>query len=68
MNHLPQIKTDNIPLGSEQAYLNAINRVPMLTLEEEKALAERYQNAGDLEAARRLVMSFTLRSEDCTRL
>jgi len=57
MNHLPQIKAASIPVGSEQAYLDAVNRIPLLTLEEEKALAQRYHDQGDLEAARKLVMS-----------
>jgi RNA polymerase sigma-32 factor len=44
-------------LGSLDAYIGAVNRVPMLTVEEEQALATRYRGEEDLEAARRLVMS-----------
>jgi RNA polymerase sigma-32 factor len=43
--------------GSIEAYISAANRVPMLTEEEEKSLARRFRDAGDLEAARGLVMS-----------
>ena len=57
MKNLPQINTATIPLGSEQAYLNAINLIPMLSQEEERDLAKRYHNNSDLQAARRLVMS-----------
>jgi RNA polymerase sigma-32 factor len=43
--------------GSIEAYISAANRVPMLTEEEEKFLARRFRDEGDLEAARGLVMS-----------
>ncbi len=43
--------------GSIEAYISAANRVPMLTEEEEKSLARRFRDNGDLEAARGLVMS-----------
>ncbi len=39
------------------AYINTINQIPILTVEQERALAERYHNEGDVEAARELVMS-----------
>jgi len=45
------------PLGSLEAYQQAIGAIPMLSAEEEHALAVRWQSDGDLEAARRLVMS-----------
>ena len=44
-------------LGSLDAYIGAVNRVPMLTVEEERELAARYRGEEDLEAAKRLVMS-----------
>ncbi|MEW6648238.1 MAG: RNA polymerase sigma factor RpoH [Pseudomonadota bacterium] len=47
----------NIPLGSIEAYTQAINRIPMLTAEEERELAVRLREDNDLEAARRLVMA-----------
>jgi RNA polymerase sigma-32 factor len=44
-------------LGSLDAYINAVHRVPMLTLEEEQGLATRLRDENDLEAAKHLVMS-----------
>ena len=43
--------------GSLDAYIQEVNKVPMLTLEEEKDLAHRYLEEGDLDAARRLVLA-----------
>mgnify|MGYP001552608256 CR=1 FL=1 len=43
--------------GSLDAYIQEVNKVPMLTLEEEKSLAHRYLEEGDLDAARRLVLA-----------
>ena len=43
--------------GSLDAYIQEVNKVPMLTLEEEKNLASRYLEEGDLDAARRLVLA-----------
>jgi RNA polymerase sigma-32 factor len=38
-------------------YIQAVNGIPMLTVDEERDLAFRLHDEGDLEAARRLVMS-----------
>ncbi|MCG6658304.1 RNA polymerase sigma factor RpoH [Halomonas campisalis] len=38
-------------------YIQAVNTIPMLTAEEERELAFRLHDEGDLEAARRLVLS-----------
>jgi RNA polymerase sigma-32 factor len=38
-------------------YIQAVNRFPLLTQEEEKALAVRFRSEQDLEAARKLVLS-----------
>jgi RNA polymerase sigma-32 factor len=46
-----------LPTGSLEAYRHAVSTIPMLSAEEEYALAERYQRDGDLEAAWRLVLS-----------
>nr|VFJ76166.1 MAG: RNA polymerase, sigma 32 subunit, RpoH [Candidatus Kentron sp. FW] len=46
-----------LPTGSLEAYQQAVNSIPILTLEEEKELAERYRQNGDLDAAWRLVLS-----------
>jgi RNA polymerase sigma-32 factor len=44
-------------LGSLDAYIAAVNQVPMLTADEEVALARAYRQHDDLDAARRLVLS-----------
>jgi RNA polymerase sigma-32 factor len=44
-------------LGNLDAYISAVNRLPMLTQEEETQFARRLRDAGDLEAAGRLVLS-----------
>ena len=46
-----------MPSGSLEAYIQSVNRFPMLTAEEERSLAARFRQDGDLEAARRLVLS-----------
>jgi len=43
--------------GSLDAYIQEVNKIPMLTLEEEQELAHRYREHDDLEAARRLVLA-----------
>ena len=45
------------PLGNLDAYISAVNRMPMLTLEEEQGAARRLRDHNDLEAAGQLVMS-----------
>jgi RNA polymerase sigma-32 factor len=45
------------PLGSLDAYLERVGRIPVLTREEERALAERFRSKNDLEAARELVLA-----------
>ena len=44
-------------LGHLDAYISAVNRMPMLTLEEEQAAARQLKANDDLEAARKLVLS-----------
>jgi len=44
-------------LGNLDAYISAVNRLPMLTQAEESALARRLRDAGDLQAAGQLVLS-----------
>ena len=46
-----------VPQGSLEAYVRAANAYPMLTAEEERALAERLHYNGDLEAAKKLILS-----------
>ena len=44
-------------LGSIDAYIQAVNRVPMLTPEEELRLAREFRDNNNLDSAGRLVMS-----------
>ncbi len=44
-------------LGNLDAYISAVNRIPLLTQEEESDFARRLRATGDLEAASRLVLS-----------
>src|SRR5437763_1501356 len=46
-----------MPTGSLEAYVHTVNRFPILSAEEERALAQRFRAEGDLEAARSLVLS-----------
>jgi RNA polymerase sigma-32 factor len=45
------------PVGSLEAYIQAANQIPMLTVEQEQELATRLQKDGDIRAARQLVLS-----------
>jgi RNA polymerase sigma-32 factor len=45
------------PSGSLEAYIQAANQISMLEADEERQLAERLQQYGDLQAAQQLVMS-----------
>jgi RNA polymerase sigma-32 factor len=45
------------PIGSFDAYVDAVSRIPVLSREEELVLANRFRGEGDLEAARQLVLS-----------
>ncbi len=47
----------NLSVGTFDSYLNAVSHMPKLTPEQEYDLAIRYKEQGDLEAARKLVMS-----------
>lgn len=45
------------PVGSLEAYVERVSRIPVLSREEEVELATRYRQHDDLEAARQLVLS-----------
>jgi RNA polymerase sigma-32 factor len=51
----------NLPIpsaiGGLEGYVQAVNRFPVLTQEQELALATRFRNENDLDAARQLVLS-----------
>jgi len=43
--------------GSLDAYIAEVNKIPVLTLEEEQAYARAYAEDGDIESARRMVLA-----------
>jgi len=45
------------PVGSLDAYIQAVGAIPVLTKEDEQALANRFRDEEDLQAARELVMA-----------
>lgn len=46
-----------LPIGSLNTYIDAVNQIPLLSAEEEKALARQYRDHDDLNAARKLVLA-----------
>ena len=52
---------NNLPipsaLGSLEAYIGAVHQIPVLTVDDEQALARRFRDDEDLDAARELVHS-----------
>jgi RNA polymerase sigma-32 factor len=44
-------------LGNLDAYISAVNRLPMLTLEQEQEYARKFKDHNDIEAAGKLVLS-----------
>jgi len=44
-------------LGSLDAYVSSVHQIPVLTLDEEQGLAQRFRNDNDLDAAKQLVLS-----------
>ena len=61
MTQSTALVANNLPipsaLGSLEAYIGAVNRVPVLTVEQEQDLAHRYHDDEDLDAARELVLA-----------
>ena len=45
------------PMGSLEAYISIVNQTPVLSREEERELAYRFQNENDLDAERKLILS-----------
>jgi RNA polymerase sigma-32 factor len=58
---MPALAAGSLPvpsaLGSLDAYVGAVHRIPVLSVEDEQRLARRYRDEDDLDAARELVMS-----------
>src|SRR5438132_11381066 len=46
-----------VPVGSLESYIQAVNRFPLLSAEEEQRLARKFRSENDVEAARQLVLS-----------
>src|SRR5213594_1254773 len=46
-----------VPVGSLETYIQAVNRFPILSFEEERKLARKFRSENDVEAARQLVLS-----------
>ena len=45
------------PLGNLDAYITAVNRLPLLTQEEEQRYARELRDSGNIESAGKLVLS-----------
>lgn len=45
------------PVGSLDSYIDRVSQIPVLTKDDEAALAVRFRSEGDLDAARQLVLS-----------
>src|SRR3546814_19736010 len=64
--------TANFPLpsvvGSLDAYISAVHRIPVLSSEEEQALSRDYLEEANLAAAKKLVMSHLRLDRKSTRL
>jgi len=54
---LPMTLPAPLSAGSIDAYIQAVNRIPILSAEDERALAARLRQSNDLEAAGQLVLS-----------
>ncbi len=54
---MPRSTQVPMPTGSLEAYIQTVNRFPILSAEEETRFARRFREQDDLEAARQLVLS-----------
>lgn len=57
MSQISKALALTVPQGSIDAYVQMINEIPVLSVEEEQELAKRYTNDEDLEAVRQLILS-----------
>ncbi|MEM9103341.1 MAG: RNA polymerase sigma factor RpoH [Pseudomonadota bacterium] len=57
MSHNLQNMALAVPQGSIDAYIQVVNGISVLSAEEERELATRFQDDGDLDAARQLIIS-----------
>lgn len=54
---ITQIEEQSLAIGSLSSYISWVNRIPMLSTEEEYELSTQLRQNNDLEAARKLVLS-----------
>jgi RNA polymerase sigma-32 factor len=54
---VPRIQNLPVPVDCLDGYIQAVNRAPMLSAEEEQELAQRLRLRNDLEAAQRLIVA-----------
>ncbi len=52
-----QLSHNLVPGNSLEAYIQTVNQIPVLSVDEERSLAQRLQEHGDIEAARQMVLS-----------
>ncbi|MGC2164434.1 MAG: RNA polymerase sigma factor RpoH [Gallionella sp.] len=57
MNVAAQLPMPMSPVGSLEAYIQSVNRLPLLSQEQEVDLARKFRTENDLDAARELVLS-----------
>lgn len=57
MSNIPMSMALAVPTGSIDGYMSTVSAVPVLSVEDEQALAHKYRDQDDLEAARQLVMA-----------
>ncbi|MEQ6885547.1 RNA polymerase sigma factor RpoH [Salicola sp. Rm-C-2C1-2] len=52
-----QLSQNLVPGANLESYIQTVNQIPILGSDEEQSLAQRYQEHGDIEAARQMVLS-----------
>ena len=57
MNQLTCVEEGSLSVGSLGSYISWVNRIPMLSVEEEQELAIKFKKSNELESARKLVLS-----------
>jgi len=52
-----QLSQNLVPGANLESYIQTVNQIPLLSVDEEQNLAQRFHEHGDLEAARQMVLS-----------
>lgn len=52
-----QCAYSNLPIGSLDAYIQQVNQIPLLTLEQEQEFSKNFRENNDIDAARQLVLA-----------